>query len=228
MVDAVLIELEGVLFDTRAARLGSMRGALKRAGVSVTRDPDVSGNEPLRAVVSGVLSNAGMTVDDVLIDLIVHDAEGAFTASIAAKGVSLSAGAAAFLEGAAAHARLAVVTRMNRSAAESLLRLASFDRFITAVVTSDDVLDGKPAVAAYTGAMERLRRGRALDAANVIALEDSAPGIRAARAAGVRCVAVGFLAPHYAMEADAYVESLADHSLTTLDKLSAPGQERVQ
>jgi beta-phosphoglucomutase-like phosphatase (HAD superfamily) len=59
-------------------------------------------------------------------------------------------------------------------------------------------------------------------------LEDGASGIRAAHAAGIRCIAVGPIAADQAMEADAFVDSIAEHSLKSLDELSSPGQEHVQ
>jgi beta-phosphoglucomutase-like phosphatase (HAD superfamily) len=73
-----------------------------------------------------------------------------------------------------------------------------------------------------------LKRQRPVARGAVLALEDGALGIRAARAANVRCIAVGPISAHIAMEADAYVPSLQGQSLASLDELSRPGQERVQ
>ena len=73
-----------------------------------------------------------------------------------------------------------------------------------------------------------MNRQRPLSPKAVIALEDGTAGIRAARAAGVRCIAVGPIPAHIAIEADAYVTSLAGQTARSLDLLSRPGQERVQ
>jgi HAD superfamily hydrolase (TIGR01509 family) len=54
------------------------------------------------------------------------------------------------------------------------------------VVTASDVTDLKPAPALYQETLARLK----LAPAGVIAVEDSAAGVQAARAAGLRCVAI--------------------------------------
>jgi putative hydrolase of the HAD superfamily len=61
-----------------------------------------------------------------------------------------------------------------------------------AVVTGDDVAHRKPAPDVYLAAAHRL----GVDARRSIALEDSAPGIMAARAAGMKAVAI----PHWLTE----------------------------
>jgi beta-phosphoglucomutase-like phosphatase (HAD superfamily) len=61
-----------------------------------------------------------------------------------------------------------------------------------------------------------------------LALEHALAGIRAARGAGITCVAVGPLAAHVAIEADAYVLSLAPHTIRSLDHFVRTGEEHVQ
>lgn len=70
----------------------------------------------------------------------------------------------------------------------SLERLAIRDRF-GAVVTADDVARRKPAPDVYLEAARRL----AADPVQTVAIEDSAPGVTAARAAGMKTVAI----PHW-------------------------------
>jgi putative hydrolase of the HAD superfamily len=95
------------------------------------------------------------------------------------------------------------------------------------IVTAEDVAAPKPDPAIYAAALARLARKRPLSAARAVALEDTLPGIRAARAAGARCVAVGALPPYQAAAADAYVASLEGNTLDTLSRLVTRGQERV-
>ena len=90
---------------------------------------------------------------------------------------------------------------------------------------ADDVLDAKPSAEGASLALERLGRQRPIvHRSATLALEDGVAGIRAARAAGIRCVAVGPLAAHVAMEADAYVPSLDGQTMRSLDALSATGR----
>ena len=228
MVDAVLLELEGVVFDTRELRRKALRDALLEQGLASTLDPDRLDGFAPRAAAQAALEHQGVPHDEVLIDLIALRAERGFAASLATGGTALCEGALDFVREAAAVVRLAVVTRAKRADAESMLRLASLTEFFAMVVSADDVLEAKPSSETHLLAIERLGRQRPLTVGQVIAVEDGEPGIRAARAAGLRCIAVGSLAAHVAMEADAYVASLVGQTIRTLDQLSMPGQERVQ
>ena len=228
MVEVVLVELEGVVFETRELRLESLRDALASRGVADAFDPDVVAGLPTRAAVVAALKDADVRQDDVFIDLVVLAAEQAFTSRLATGGVNVARGARTFLERAASAARVGGVTRLNRADAAALLRLSGLESVFGAVVCGDDVLDPKPSSEGYELAIERLSRPQRVARRATLALEDSAPGIAAARAARVRCIAVGDVAAHVAMEADAYVASLEGQTLAALDQLSRPGQERVQ
>lgn len=228
MVDVVLVELEGVVFETREMRLESLRDALVVQGTPVAFDPDAVLGLPTRAAVVAALNASDVGADDVLIDLVVVAAERAFASRLALGGVNVARGARTFLERAASAARVGAVTRLNRADAATLLRLAGLDSAFGAVVCGDDVLDPKPSPEGYELAIDRLTRPQRVARGAILALEDSAPGIAAARAARVRCIAVGDVAAHIAIEADAYVASLEGQTLAALDQLSRPGQERVQ
>lgn len=228
MVDAALIELEGVLFDTRELRRSSLREALHERQLPTDLNYDSVDGYPPRIAAALVLAELGAPTDVVLLDLITLTAERTFSARLSSTGAALCDGARDFVREASATTRLAVVTRARRADLETMLRLASLGEFFTITICSDDVLDVKPSAAGHLLAIERLNRQRALSPKAVIALEDGAPGIRAVRDAGVRCIAVGDVPAHIAIEADAYVESLAGQTARSLDLLSRPGQERVQ
>jgi beta-phosphoglucomutase-like phosphatase (HAD superfamily) len=182
----------------------------------------------VKASVVAALSAAGRPGDHVLVDLMVLEAERAFSHRLSAAGVSLQPHTRPFLERATGKARLAVVTRARRDDAEVMLGLAGLNGVFSCVVTADDTFDPKPSAAGIQIALDRLGRRRTIVRGSAFALEDGIDGIRAARAAGIRCVAVGAIPPHIAMEADAFVPSLDHHTPATLDTLSLPGRERVQ
>jgi HAD superfamily hydrolase (TIGR01509 family) len=205
MVDVVLLELEGVVFDTREIREVSVREAMAALGIADASE-----------------------VDDVMADLVQLRAARAFSTHVATRGLAMQPGARVLIEEAAATARLAAVTRASRAELDAMIRLAGLESAFTVTVCADDVLAPKPSAAGYNLALDRLGRRRAVAPAAVLALEDDAAGIRAARAAGTRCVVVGAVAAHVAIEADAYVDSLEGHTLASLDRLSRPGVERVQ
>src|SRR6185436_6295406 len=133
-----------------------------------------------------------------------------------------------FLQGAVGQARLGTVTRATRADANTMLRLAGLEAAFSLIICADDTVDGKPSPEGYQLAIERLKRQRSLARGMIIALEDGAAGIRAARKANIRCAAIGPLPAHIAIDADAYVPSLDGQTIASLDQLSRPGQERVQ
>jgi beta-phosphoglucomutase len=86
---------------------------------------------------------------------------------------------------AAERARLAIVSGAARSEVEAVMRAGDIDVF-EVVVAAEDVARGKPDPEGYLRALELL----GLSAAEAVALEDTPPGVAAAKSAGVYCVAV--------------------------------------
>lgn len=86
---------------------------------------------------------------------------------------------------AARRVPLAIVTGAPRAEVDAVLAGCGLDVF-RVLVTAADVDRGKPEPEGYLRALGLLDVGPA----DAVAIEDSAPGIAAAKAAGVRCVAV--------------------------------------
>jgi len=101
---------------------------------------------------------------------------------------------------------LALASNSSRSLVDAALQTAGLGDAFAAIVTSDDVAHPKPAPDLYLLACQRLgvRPGEAL------ALEDTAPGIAAAKAAGLTCIAVPQFAETDASAADRVIDSLED------------------
>jgi beta-phosphoglucomutase len=106
---------------------------------------------------------------------------------------------------AAAEAAVGVVSGATRAEIAPALTAAGLDKVISATVTVDDVSRGKPDPEGYLIALELLGAGPE----GSVAFEDSEPGIEAALAAGLRCVAVlGTLPRERLVRADTIVERL--------------------
>ena len=228
MVDVVLVELEDVVFETRAQRHASLRDALAAHGIEPELDAEAVSEMVPRASIVAALAGTAAGGDDVLVDLLTLRAERSFTARLAMGGVTIRAGSRTFIEEAASAARIGAVTRASRADADVMLRLSGLESAFSVAVCGDDVLDPKPSSEGYHLALDRLRRQRPVARGAVIALESTAAGIRAARGAVLRCIATGAVPAHVAMDADAFVETLEGQTVAMLDQLSKPGQERVQ
>jgi HAD superfamily hydrolase (TIGR01509 family) len=104
---------------------------------------------------------------------------------------TISEEAVAFVRDLAAALPLAVVSGAPRSEVEAGLAVAGITADIAVLVTVEDVRCGKPDPEPYHLAVQRLRaRVEDLAPEDVVAVEDAAPGIAAARAAGLRCASV--------------------------------------
>jgi beta-phosphoglucomutase len=109
------------------------------------------------------------------------------------------------LRAAAAEAAVAVVSGATRAEIAPALAAAGLDEVISVTVTAEDVSRSKPDPEGYLIALELLGAG----ADGSIAFEDSEPGIEAALAAGLRCVAVlGTLPRERLARANGIVERL--------------------
>jgi HAD superfamily hydrolase (TIGR01509 family) len=122
-------------------------------------------------------------------------------------------GAVEAVERLAADFRLGVASSSNRPLIEAVLESAGITRHFAATVSSEEVARGKPAPDVYLEAARRL----GVEPDRCAAVEDSANGLRSARAAGMRVLA--FPNQHYPPPPDAL--ALADVVLESLEELTA-------
>lgn len=228
MLDALLLELEGVLVDSREARRMALRQSLAEDGV-LLGDAECAAacdGQAVRASVVAALALRDARRDETAVELIALRAARAFTAQLS-RGVVLQPGARELLAALQGRMRLGVVTRARREDVHLLLGMADLECAFEVIVCAEDVLDPKPSPEGYEKGLEKLTRRRAIRPGAALALEDGRPGILAARGAGLRCVAVGALPAYDAMEADGYVASLGGETLESLDAAGRRGRERV-
>ena len=102
--------------------------------------------------------------------------------------------------------RVGLASNSPRFLVDDALATAGLADAFDAIVTSDDVEHAKPAPDIYLLACARL----GVDPARALALEDSASGVRAAKAAGMTCIAVPMFAETDVAAADRVVDSLED------------------
>lgn len=228
MLDALLLELEGVLVDSRDARRMALRQTLAEDGLLLgdAECAAASDGQPLSASVVHALALRGARRDPTAVDLLARRAARAFTTQLS-RGVLLHPGARELLAALQGRLRLGVVTRARREDVQLVLAMADLECAFEIIVCDEDVLEPKPSPEGHAKALEKLTGRRPIRPSAALALEDSLPGIRAARAAGLRTVAVGTLPAHDAMEADGYVASLGGETLESLDAAGRRDQERV-
>jgi beta-phosphoglucomutase-like phosphatase (HAD superfamily) len=225
MVDAVLLEWEGVLANTSSARREAMLQALREESVhfDAAQFDEVCGGLDVSAAAQAAIGVSGRE-DPVLAELVAMRARRAFAERLG-KGLLLYPGAVAFAERISVSARTAIVTTASRSETDFFLRLANLEATISTIVTSDDTEHSVPSVGAFRKAIEQLTRVRSVRSDHVVAIVSSARGIRAAREAGIHCVAINVPA-HVAVSANGMFSHLS--SITIDDVARAAGIEPAE
>ena len=121
-------------------------------------------------------------------------------------------GAVEAVKRVAARYPLGLASSSNRLLIDAVLDLAGLARYFQATVSSEEVARGKPAPDVYLEAARRL--GVAPE--RCAAVEDSHGGIRSAKAAGMRVIAI----PNPAYPPDAESLAQADATIRSLDELT--------
>lgn len=136
-------------------------------------------------------------------------------------GVEFLPGARALLEGLDRAGWLqAIGSSAPRQNLDLILDLTHSRHFFAAVVCQEDTQRGKPDPQVFQAAAERL----ATPPPRCVVMEDAVAGVQAARAGGMKCIAVDFVGHHgdaalRAAGADLVVPSLLDVSPETVHRL---------
>jgi HAD superfamily hydrolase (TIGR01509 family) len=113
---------------------------------------------------------------------------------------------------------LAVASSSNRELIDAALELSGLAPFFRVTVSSEEVARGKPAPDVYLEAARQLE----VEAARCAAVEDSQNGIRSARAAGMRVIAI----PNPTFPPDEETLQQADVVLRSIEELDIDEIER--
>lgn len=180
---ALLCDLDGTLVDTEPQHRAAWLKSLKRDyGLVYSEEwfEQWVGTSD-RTLAASVIEEHDL---DATIDELSRAKQELFHREVAA-GVEIFPGAAAELTRINGRFPLAIATNSGRADTDKIIPAARLDRFTEIVVTATDVEHIKPAPDIYLLAAERL----GVAATDCIAIEDSAPGGQAAKAAG--CYLIG-------------------------------------
>jgi HAD superfamily hydrolase (TIGR01509 family) len=218
-VRALLFDFDGLILDTETPSFGSWRELYREHGQELTLERwsaavgTIGGFDPVAHLeeLAGPIDRDAVLPRRQARDLELCDVE------------ELRPGVLDYLEEARRRGlSTAIVSSSSRSWVDRhLARLERSEHFDDIVTADGDVSRAKPLPVLYLEALERL--GVRSDEA--VAFEDSPNGVRAAKAAGIFCVAVpnGVTASLGLDEADLVVASLADLPFDRLLDLAADG-----
>jgi beta-phosphoglucomutase len=224
-MDAVIFDFDGVIVDSEPVHWAGFARVLRGEGVEL-------GWEEYRERYLGfddhdcfaaVLADRGIAAAEAALAALTRAKTAVVQEALASSAVAMPGAVALIDELSAGGVPLAVCSGALRAEIEVATRRAGVRGRFLAVVAAEDVRHGKPDPEGYVLAVARLRSitGAELRPDRCVAIEDSPAGIEAAKAAGLRVLAVAVSYPAEALrEADAVVATLADANAATMRRVA--------
>jgi beta-phosphoglucomutase len=220
---AVLWDMDGVLVDSGELHRRAWRRFLAAQGKPVSDDIFEQGfgqpNEQVLPAYFGDLTKGE-------IHRLSEEKETCYRDLVHAEGASATPGALDWVARfAQAGLRQAMATSGCRGNADLIVDRMGIRPYLSAIVTSEDVAQGKPHpdVFLYTAAQ------LGLPSSHCLVIEDSVHGVQAARAAGMRCIAIETTHPARELgEADLVLPDMRAFSWDAWQALFRGGRHRCE
>jgi beta-phosphoglucomutase len=189
---AFLFDFDGTLFDTEPLHFRAMAEAFARRGVMIDRrsyDERYLGLLDREAIRRAIDDRARADLRGAVEAIFADKAAGA--ARLLGAGVQPLDGAVEFVAEAAKRGPLAIVSGALRREIDTVLSRSAIAERFAVVVSGEDVRRGKPDPEGYRRALDALaKKTPGLRATGSVAIEDAPTGVEAAKAAGLRVVAL--------------------------------------
>jgi HAD superfamily hydrolase (TIGR01509 family) len=215
MTSGILFDFNGVIVDDESQHCDALIATLSEYGYALDRDTyyrEYLGFDD-RECFRFTFQRIGRPHDETVLAEAVARKHAAYERAIRSS-MRLVPGAAEFIENAALDGfQLAIVSGALRSEIELVLDLAGLRPHFAEIVAAEDVGACKPDPGGYTRAREMLD----LAHRRCVVIEDSLPGLSAARAAGLRCAMLATSHPEDACsDADAVWRDFVGHDAAEL------------
>ena len=185
MIKAVIFDWDGTLADTKKAVVQSFQKVLREAGCRVG-DEFIEKRIGIgtKKTIIEAFRECHMRLDVSTLEKLAN--EKIRIHADLAHIVTLFDGVTELLETLQGKTKIALATMSNRKVVDKLLPAKRIESCFDVVVTADDVTNPKPDSEVFLVAAARL----GVKPEECVVVEDSVFGVRAAKAAGMRCIAV--------------------------------------
>ena len=209
-VHALIFDFDGVLADTEELHCAAFQTAAASVGITLIRDDYFHRylGLPDRDCLAALCAQVGRRLTAAEIEELFVRKRAAFARL--SQDARLYPGVAETLRRLHPDFMLAIASGAFRDEIEPILERAGVRHLFAALVGADDVRTGKPSPEPFLRALEaiRQRNGATVAAEECMVIEDSPNGVQAARAAGMRCIAV---TTHHDRAALAAADAIIDH-----------------
>ena len=225
MLRAVIFDFNGIIVDDEPIHFELFRKVFSEEGIDLTKQAYYErylGFDDRGAFSFGFREHNRPLNHQKLTELI--DRKALYYQQAIRNHVTIFPGAKELIVNLAGDLPLAVASGALRNEIETILTTAGLIRHFKAIVSAEDVERGKPEPDVFIKALAMLNAGmdNAIQASDCIVIEDSKEGIKGARRAGMKCLAVTNSHPAELLrDADSIVNSLEEVELTRLAQLCA-------
>jgi beta-phosphoglucomutase len=225
MLRAVIFDFNGIIVDDEPIHFELFRRVLDEEGITLTEEDYYKrflGFDDRGAFTHAFEEHSRQLNELALAHLIERKA--AYYEEAIRKKMKVFPGVATLVSNLSNQLPLAIASGALRNEIETILTALNLRPHFRVIVSAEDVTRGKPEPEIFLKALAQLNAaphsGRRIEVPECLVIEDSKEGIRGARRAGMKCLAVTNSHPATELhEADAVVKSLAEVNLAFLQDL---------
>jgi len=223
MLRAVIFDFNGIIVDDEPIHFELFQKVFAEEGIDLTKDAYYArylGFDDRGAFSYGYHERQRELTDVKLAELI--DRKSAYYQEAIRNQVAIFPGVNKLVADLANNLPLAVASGALRNEIETILTTAGLIYYFKAIVSAEDVERGKPEPDIFLKALAALNghNGNAIHPSECVVIEDSKEGIKGARRAGMKCLAVTNSHPAELLgDANAIVTSLEEVALAKLAQL---------
>lgn len=196
MIQAVLFDFNGIIINDEPLQMKAYTEVLSQEGITLTEaDYYSSLGMDDRAFVRAAYESGGIELSDEVLTRVIEGKTKSHRAQIEDE-LPLFDGVVTLIKALGRRYPLGIVSMAQRSEIEYILERAKLARFFNVIISAEDVRANKPDPDCYNRAfravddMVRKTGGSSISHNECLVIEDSPPGIRAARSAGMRTLGV--------------------------------------
>jgi HAD superfamily hydrolase (TIGR01509 family) len=227
MLRALIFDFNGIIVDDEPIHFELFKQVLAEEGIKLTEADYYArylGFDD-RGAFTAAYREHGRSLDEKLLARLIDRKAIYYQSEIRSK-VRIFPGVEKLVTTLVSVLPLAVASGALRQEIETILSAAGLLKHFAVIISAEDVDHGKPEPEIFLKALARLNAqvedGDPIDAADCLVIEDSKEGIRGARRAGMKCLAVSNSHPtELLQEANAVVRSLEEVDLALLEKFCA-------
>jgi beta-phosphoglucomutase len=190
---ALIFDFDGVIANTEPLHFAGLRQTLIEIGIDLTESEyyaEYLGYDDRGCFIAALTAN-GRPIDPSTLEQLMRRKAEAYLESVKHHQV-IFPGIPEFVRDAAGTYPLAIASGALRHEIEFILEEAGLRKEFLHITSAEDVTKGKPDPQPFLYTLKALQqmRGADLSASSCLVIEDSLPGIRSAKAAGMKVLAV--------------------------------------